>query len=274
MTKTLWRRFQRQKKSDALKDVLNTRKNVDRGKNKEPILFDAFRKPATERIFHALSVVKEGLSIEDEELTLNFTDSEASLNITLVILMLPIEYDVISEVTYDEEDFIEEMTAHQPKCYYVMDNGCVEGQQTMFERPDLHMQHHLKPLFIQAKINDVGINKVLVDGGAAVNLLSHCLIKKIGLSKADLKPHNVVLCNYEGKSRSSFGAIEVDLVVGTLKRSTLFLVVESKANYNLLLGREWIHGVGVVPSTMHQRLSLEGQWCAGKHRSRPKLLRG
>lgn len=72
--------------------------------------------------------------------------------------MIPIEYDVISEITKDEEDFTEKMTAQQPKCYYVMDNGCVEGQQAMFERPDYHMQHHLKPLFIQAKIDDVGIN--------------------------------------------------------------------------------------------------------------------
>jgi hypothetical protein len=137
-----------------------------------------------------------------------------------------------------------------------MDNSCVEGQQAMFKRPDRHMQHHFKPLFIQAKINDVGINKVMVDGGAVVNLLPHFLLKKIGLSESDLKPHNVVLCNYEGKSGSSFGAIEVDLVVRTVKRATLFLVVESKANYNLLLGREWIHGVGAVPSIMHQRLSL------------------
>jgi hypothetical protein len=65
-----------------------------------------------------------------------------------------------------------------------------------------------------------------------------------------------VLSNYEGKSGNSFGAIEVDLVVGSVKRSTLFLVVPSRENYNLLLGREWIHGIGVVPSTMHQRLSL------------------
>jgi len=170
--------------------------------------------------------------------------------------MLPIEYDVMLEVTEDEEDFTEEMTAHQPKCYYVMDNGCVEGQHAMFERPDHHMQHHLKPLFIQAKINDVGVNKVLVNEGATVNLLPHLLLKKIGLSESDLKPHNVVLCNYEGKSENSFGAVEVDLVVGTVKRPNLFLVVESNANCNLLLSREWIHGVGVVPSTMYQRLSL------------------
>jgi hypothetical protein len=147
------------------------------------------------------------------------------------------------------------MVVHKPLRYYVMDNGCVEGEQTMFEKPDHHMKSHLKPLFIQAKMNDVGINKVLIDGGAALNLLPQFLLKK-SLSESDLKPHNVILSNYEGKSESSFGAVEVDLVVWTVKRSTLFLVVASKANYNLLLGREWIHGVGDVPSTMHQRLSL------------------
>jgi len=39
-------------------------------------------------------------------------------------------------------------------------------------------------------------------------------------------------------------------------RPTLFMVVPSKANFNLLLGREWIHGIGVVPSSMHQRISI------------------
>jgi hypothetical protein len=43
----------------------------------------------------------------------------------------------------------------------------------------------------------------------------------------------------------------LEVAVGSTVRSTLFIVVDSKANYNLLLGREWIHGVGAVPSTLH-----------------------
>jgi hypothetical protein len=70
-----------------------------------------------------------------------------------------------------ESDFTEEMAIHKPLCYYVMNNGCVEDQHAVFERPDISMMHHLKPLFIQAKINGVGMNKVLVDGGATVNLI-------------------------------------------------------------------------------------------------------
>jgi hypothetical protein len=110
MTKTQWRRFQHQKKNDALKDVSNIEKNVDRGKSQEPTFFNAFRKPATERIFPPLLDVKKDLSVKDEELTSNFTRSKASLNIIFVVSMLPIEYDVISKVTEDEYDFIKEMT--------------------------------------------------------------------------------------------------------------------------------------------------------------------
>jgi len=34
------------------------------------------------------------------------------------------------------------------------------------------------------------------------------------------------------------------------------MVVPSKANFNLLLGREWIHGIGNVPLSMHQRILI------------------
>jgi len=118
------------------------------------------------------------------------------------------------------------------------------------------MDQHLKPLFIQAKINGVEINKVLVDGGATVNMFPQSILTKIGLCEIDLKPHNVVLTNYEGTSGHSLGAVEVGLVVGSIKRNIMFLVVPSKANFNALLGRELIHGVGVVPSTLHQIVSI------------------
>jgi hypothetical protein len=155
-----------------------------------------------------------------------------------------------------ESDFTEEMTIHKPLCYYVMNNGCVEDQHAVFERPDISMMHHLKPLFIQAKINGVGVNKVLVDGGATVNLIPQSLLGKIGLVDSDLKPHNIVLTNYEGTTGNSLRAVEVDLIVGSVKRTTTFMVVPSKANFNVLLGREWIHGVGAVPSTVHQRIAI------------------
>jgi len=253
MTKTQWRRYQRHKKADALKDVTNTGK----GMGKRVAIFEMVKKPAIERIFHPFPEIKKDLPKEDEVLTLNFSNFEPSLDIIYnVVSILPIEYDIMSEVNEVEENFTEEMTNHKSLCYYVMDSGCVENQHAIFEKPDFQMRHHLKPLFIQAKVNDIGVNKVLVDGGATVNLLPQSFLKKIGIADSDLKPHNVVFSNYEGTSGHFVGAVEVDLMVGSVNQTTMFLVVPSKANFNMLLGREWIHGVGAVPSTMHQRLSI------------------
>jgi len=187
----------------------------------------------------------------------NFSDSEPSLDIVCnVVSIFPIEYDVTSEVNEVETDFTEEMANHKPLCYYVMNNGCVENQHAIFEKPDYHMNYHLKPLFIQAKINGVGVNKVLVDGSATVNLLPQSFLSKTGLVDSDLKPHNVVLTNYVGTTGNSLGAVEVELIVGSVSRTTMFMVVPSKANFNVLLGREWIHGVGAVSSTLHQRVAI------------------
>jgi len=60
------------------------------------------------------------------------------------------------------------MEKYRPMCYYVTNYGCVDEQNAMFEKPNIAMKIHLKPLFIQAKFDDTGVNKVLVDGGVAV----------------------------------------------------------------------------------------------------------
>ena len=211
-----------------MKDVTN----VGRNKGKQVAIFEMVKKPATERIFSPLSTVKKDIPREDEEMTSNFSDSEPSLDmICNVVSILSVEYNVTSEVNEVVTDFTEEMANHKPLCYYVMNNGFVENQHAIFEKPDFPMTHHLKPLFIQAKINGFGVNKILVDGGATVNLLPQSFLNKIGLVDSDLKPYNVVLTNYKGTTGKSLGAVEVELIVGSVSRTTMFMVVPSKANF-------------------------------------------
>ena len=236
MTRTQWRRFQRQKKL--------AQQNLQTGQYKE-----VSRRPVKERLLPPVDEDK----MEDEDLL----DSEPDFDVICVVSILPSEYDVQSEVTEIESEFDHfDMADPKPVCYYVMNNGCVEEQLAYFEKPDFQMKSHLKPLFIRAKVENVGINKVLIDGGAAVNLMPRSMLYKIGKHDTDLSAHNIVLSNYEGKTGYSLGAIQVDVAVGSIVRPTLFLVIQSKANFNLLLGREWIHGVGAVPSTLHQKLII------------------
>ena len=73
---------------------------------------------------------------------------------------------------------------------------------------------------------------MLVDSGPAVNLMPQSLLKRIGKTDKDLKPHNVIMSNYEGKVGHYLGALQVSLKAGTVVKPTLFMVVPSKANFN------------------------------------------
>lgn len=100
------------------------------------------------------------------------------------------------------------------------------------------MKSHLKPLFITGKVEDVLINKILVDCGTTVIQMPHHFLRKIGKYETDTKPHNMVLSNYEGNIDTTLGVIQVELTVGTVTRSMMFMIMETKANYNLLFGCE------------------------------------
>ena len=144
MTKTQWRRHQRQKKVNALKEITNVGKRDE----KQEAVFEMVKRPATERIFPPLPTLEKSCPEEDDEMTSNFSGSEPSFGVICVVSVLLIEYDVPLEVSDVESDFTEEMAIHWPLCYYVMNNGYVEDQHAFFERPIDSMKLHLKPLFI------------------------------------------------------------------------------------------------------------------------------
>jgi hypothetical protein len=65
--------------------------NFDKGKGKQIATVKMARKPATERIFLPLSVVKEGITLEDEEMTSNFSKSESDFDVICnVVSILPV----------------------------------------------------------------------------------------------------------------------------------------------------------------------------------------
>ncbi|KAF2565907.1 hypothetical protein F2Q68_00025324 [Brassica cretica] len=42
--------------------------------------------------------------------------------------------------------------------------------------------------------------------------------------------------------------------------SNKFLVVDCESSYNMILGRPWIHGMGAIPSTLHQMVKFPTPW--------------
>jgi gag-polyprotein putative aspartyl protease len=96
------------------------------------------------------------------------------------------------------------------------------------------------------------MTRMLVDGGAAINIMPYVMLQKIGKNDDDLAETDMLLKDFEGNVSAARGVLSVDLTVGSKTMPTLFFVVNGKGAYNLLLGRDWIHANCCVPSTLHQ----------------------
>ena len=98
------------------------------------------------------------------------------------------------------------------------------------------------------------MNKMLVDGGASVNLMPYTTFRKLSKGLGDLIKTDLMLKDFGGNASKTRGAMNVELTIGSKTLLTTFFVIDGKGSYSLLLGRDWIHANCFIPSTMHQCL--------------------
>jgi hypothetical protein len=124
----------------------------------------------------------------------------------------------------------------------------------IFEKPQEKNYKHLKALYLKGYINGHLVNKMLVDNGAAVNIMPYSVLRRLGCSAEDLIKTNVMFSDFNGQTSEAQGVLNVDLTVGSKTIPTSFFIVSSKSTYTVVLGRDWIHANCYIPSTMHQCL--------------------
>jgi hypothetical protein len=69
---------------------------------------------------------------------------------------------------------------------------CLSPKETMFEKPE-KLSQHLKLLYIQGHIDGEPISRMLIDGGAAINLVPYSIFKKLGREDDELVKTNLML---------------------------------------------------------------------------------
>ena len=127
-------------------------------------------------------------------------------------------------------------------------------QPIIFEKSKEKSYKHLKGLYLKGFIDGKPMNRMLVDTGAAVNLMPYSVLRRLGRSTAHLIKTNVMLNDFNGQPSEAQGVLNVELTVGRKTVPTSFFIINSKSTYIVLLGRDWIHASCCVPSTMHQCL--------------------
>jgi hypothetical protein len=66
---------------------------------------------------------------------------------------------------------------------------------------------------------------------------------------------------FVGETAEAKGIVCKELTVGSKTIPTTSFMVDMKGRYNVLLGHNWIHGNGCIPSTLHQCVI---QWVGDK----------
>ena len=108
---------------------------------------------------------------------------------------------------------------------------------------------------MRGHINGRPISRMLVDGGAIVNLMPYYLYKKLGGTDEEMIKTNMTVSGVGGGDPiGAKGVASMELTVGSKMLATAFFVSEVQGNFSLILGHDWIHANQCVPSTLHQVL--------------------
>ena len=101
-----------------------------------------------------------------------------------------------------------------------------EPREAVFQEPS-EKDNHLKALYMRGHINGKPVTRMLVDGGAFVNLMPYSLYKKLGGQDEDLIKMNMTVSGV-GKSEplSAKGVASMELTIGSKTLATTFFVSE------------------------------------------------
>ena len=76
-------------------------------------------------------------------------------------------------------------------------------QQAIFKKPVKHW--HLKALYVKGFVDGKPMNKMLVDGGASVNLMPYTTFRKLGKGPEDLMETDMMLKDFGGNTSKTRG---------------------------------------------------------------------
>ena len=80
------------------------------------------------------------------------------------------------------------------------------------------------------------------------------LYKGLGLKPEDLTTYSSLLVSFEGKMVIPKGQIRLPVQAWADVVEVDFIVVDAFSPYTAIIGRPWLHSLGVVSSTLHQKV--------------------
>ena len=116
------------------------------------------------------------------------------------------------------------------------------------------IQPHDDALVVTLRIGGYDVRRVMVDQGSAAEIMYPDLFKGLGLKPKDLTTYSSPLVSFEGKIVVPKGQIRLSVQAGSDVVEIDFIVVDVFSPYTAIMGRPWLHSLGAVSSTLHQKV--------------------
>ena len=116
------------------------------------------------------------------------------------------------------------------------------------------IQPHDDALVIALRIGGYDVKRVMVDQGSAVEIIYPDLYKGSNLKSKDLTPYSSPLVSFEGKLIIPKGQIRLHVQTGSEVVEVDLIVVDAYSPYTAIVARPWLHTLGAVSSTLHQKV--------------------
>ena len=123
------------------------------------------------------------------------------------------------------------------------------------------IQPHNDALVITLRIGGYDVKRLMVDQGSATEIMYPDLYKGLSLSAEDSTPYSSPLVSFEGKVIILKGQIRLPVHTGSETVEVDFIVVDAYSPYTAIIARPWLHTLGAVSYTLHQKVKYpsEGQ---------------
>ena len=117
-------------------------------------------------------------------------------------------------------------------------------------------QPHDDVLLITLRIGGYDVKRVMVDGGSAAKIMYPNLYKDLKLTPEDLLPYGFPLISFDGKLITPKGMIRLPIQTSPKIVEVNFIVVDTYSPYTAIVGRPWLHTLGAVASSLHQKVKF------------------
>ena len=103
------------------------------------------------------------------------------------------------------------------------------------------------------------MKRVLVDQGNAVEIMYPDLYKGLNLKSEDLTTYESPLISFEGKIIIPKGQIRLPIQTDSEIVEVDFIVVDSYSPYTTIVAWPWLHALGAVSSTLHEKVKYPSE---------------